>query len=220
MARCSAHLAMAVWLGCLVWLAGCNAILGINPPSDHLLDSGTSIHLRADRMLPQSAASPSPRSDAGNDMDAGQESPASPEAHAWAGWRMPNPAATQLANAQTYTVDPDGLVTDEVTHLQWQRSLDDASYAWADAADYCGGLTLHGQGWRLPSRIELLSLIDFTNVASIDLQAFPDTPPERFWSSSRFVGETSSAWGVNFGFGGGFVIKDDLNEMHRVRCVR
>ena len=75
-------------------------------------------------------------------------------------------------------------------------------------------------GFHLPSRIELLSLIDFTSEPSIDPEAFPDTPPEYFWSSSRYAGDQSSAWVVNFAGGPGFVSSGATESLFRVRCVR
>jgi len=76
--------------------------------------------------------------------------------------------------------------------------------------------------WRLPTRLELISLVDFT-VASpgptIDPAAFPNTPTEAFWTSSPLAGVCSAAWFVNFYDGDGDYA--DLPETaYRVRCVQ
>ena len=73
----------------------------------------------------------------------------------------------------------------------------------------------------MPSRIELMSLVDFTNPnPTIDAEAFPNTPTEGFWSASPFVGARASAWGINFGFNVSFVFQDRATAVYRVRCVR
>jgi len=89
------------------------------------------------------------------------------------GW-MPNPAGAGLPNPSSYTVDAtNDTVTDDVTGLMWQRGVDDSEFLEIEAIDYCGNL-LHGghDDWRLPSRIELVSLVDFTRVEpAIDTNA-------------------------------------------------
>jgi len=140
----------------------------------------------------------------------------------WANWPMPNPAATTLPNPQGYSTIGAAHVSDKVTHLEWQRFTEDKSYAWSDALYYCKGLMVDGLGgWRLPSRIELISLVDFTIATpAIDAQTFAGTPPDSFWSATPFVGAKSAAWGVHFGFHDGLVFTDDVSQQHRVRCVR
>jgi hypothetical protein len=76
-------------------------------------------------------------------------------------------------------------------------------------------------GWRLPSRIELLSIVDFTQSEPlIDPVAFPNTPPEPFWSVSPTVDDPSSAWSVHFGFGTVSASATSTGTPLRVRCVR
>lgn len=191
-------------------LFGCNAILGIDEPEDALIDAG--------------GWNDSGNNDAGNDndgsvaVDGGRPITGS---HARANWPMPNPVTTGLSNPQAYTVSGDGVVTDNVTGLHWQRDASSASMPWSGAETLCAQLTLAGGGFRLPSRIELLSLLDFTQDGSaIDAQAFPNTPAEGFWSASLWQGTPRSAWGVNFGFSTGVVFQDDVSHERRVRCVR
>jgi hypothetical protein len=142
----------------------------------------------------------------------------------WAMWKMPNPAAAKLANPASYTDLGDGTVRDDVTCLVWQREVSGDTYAWADANGYCSSLSLAGGGWRLPSRIELVSLVDFTKAApgpTIDTIAFPNTPAEQFWSSSMVAvtaGGMSFAWYVYFLTGA--TADYELFIKSRVRCVR
>src|SRR5690606_14271040 len=55
--------------------------------------------------------------------------------------------------------------------------------------------------WRLPTRIELISLVDDTRVPSIDPKFFPDTPQDYCWSCSPLPGTTGARYGVYFGIG-------------------
>jgi hypothetical protein len=150
----------------------------------------------------------------------GARSPAS----TWAAWRMPSPVTTHLPNPASYTNLDDGTVRDDVTCLVWQRDVSENTCSWTEANDYCSSLPLAGGGWRLPTRIELVSLVDFTKAApgpTIDEAAFPNTPSEEFWSSSlvaETVAGTTFAWYVYFSSGA--TSEYELFVKSRVRCVR
>jgi hypothetical protein len=63
-----------------------------------------------------------------------------------------------------------------------------------NAIGYCGF-----KDWRMPTRQELLSIVDFGTVSSaIDINYFPNTQTYWFWSFSS--SGNRSAWSVNFGF--------------------
>lgn len=202
-------------------LTACNAVLGIEEPIDSTpvgtagqagtLSSGGS----SGSGLGGTMSMSTPGKDGGGvALD--------PTEFNWAEWPMPNPASLGLPNAQSYDVTSfAGVVIDSITSLQWQQAVDPSSHSWADASALCDGLTLTGGGWRLPSRIEVLSLVDFTILnPGIDINAFPDTPTDFFWTSSTFAGDPTLAWHVNFKFGDGFVDKSGKTLAHRVRCVR
>jgi hypothetical protein len=135
---------------------------------------------------------------------------------------MPNSAGDVAAgapNPESYTDNGDGTVTDNVTGLMWQQAVPETTFAWADAVAYCPTLTLAGhKDWRLPTRIELVSIVDDSPpTAEAGSTAFAHTPSGYFWSSSRVTGVPSDAWSVVF-IGGTFsVIAADPNN---VRCVR
>ncbi|HEY2902497.1 MAG TPA: DUF1566 domain-containing protein [Polyangia bacterium] len=138
----------------------------------------------------------------------------------WALWPMPDSTAgAGAATAPSYDLDVPGVVGDRVTRMQWQRAVDDATYTWAEATDYCACLTLNGQtDWRLPTRIELVSLVDVTRQSpSIDPTAFPDTPSEWFWTSSPAADDPTAAWYV--AFFDGDTHHQDVTTPYRVRCV-
>ena len=128
-------------------------------------------------------------------------------AYTFACWPMPNPASADLPNASNYSDLGDGTVRDNVTGLLWQKAVDMTTQklAWDAAKSYCAALTLAGHTWRLPTRIELLSIVDFTRVGSaIDSTAFPGTPGGAYnWTSSPSVVSQIStkpqdSWIVNF----------------------
>jgi hypothetical protein len=147
----------------------------------------------------------------------------------WAEWPMPNSQVDVTAgapNLQSYTDDGDGTVTDNVTGLMWQQTVPlidifPFGYTWADAAAYCPRLTLAGNSdWRLPSAIELVSIVDVGQFnPSIDGTYFPYTYGHVFWSSSPLAGSSSNAWVVNFN-GGGTGHWFGLSDAFDVRCVR
>ncbi len=143
------------------------------------------------------------------------EEPA-PKAYRCAG-QFPERPLAEPANRFTVRA---GVVSDGKTGHEWQQTVDPSPYTWAQAKAYCAGWSLSGGGWRLPTRMELLSIVDATRInPAIDPSAFPSTPPQLFWSSSPYVGSSDSAWTVPFA-GGGSYYGEDARNAHRVRCVR
>lgn len=111
-----------------------------------------------------------------------------------------------------YLYDADS-VTDTGTGLVWQRIVDGTARTRADAAAYCAGLALAGGGWRLPTFVELDSLVDLSLTdPAIDRTAFPGTPSGTFVTSSAYA----SALDVDFSFG----YSTPSNGSGLVRCVR
>jgi hypothetical protein len=128
-------------------------------------------------------------------------------------------AAWPIVEQPVYTTTAD-TVRDTGTGLVWQRSVLSQTYTWQLAKEYCAGLSLGGfaSGWRLPTAIELLSIVDITRAnPAIDTTAFPSTPSGWFWSSSPSV-YGSSAWGVDVSYGSAG--PSDVSYGGRVRCVR
>ncbi len=133
---------------------------------------------------------------------------------------MPNAPLPGLPNPRRYDTETKGVVTDLVTGLMWQRALPNTFLTFQDAGRQCGELRLAGHhDWRLPSRIELVSLIDTTRTQpAIDLKAFPGTPSDWFWTSSLAADDPNAAWYVYFYFG--YPKTDDMSGRFSVRCVR
>jgi Protein of unknown function (DUF1566) len=148
---------------------------------------------------------------------------------------MPNPAqdpnadggATDLPHPQQYdtqvAADGNAVVVDRVTGLVWQRDVGPASTGAVDGQRRCAELGAQGYAgftdWRLPSRIELVSIIDFTRTfPAVDSSAFPDTPSDHFWTSSSVTAAGGYAWCIAFDLGDTFSAPG--TDMARVRCVR
>jgi Protein of unknown function (DUF1566) len=157
--------------------------------------------------------------------DAARRRPAEAPRHvatpeAWASWPMPNTRSPGLPNPHSYDTQSDDVVVDRITGLMWQRILSGKFLTLADAERDCDRLTLGGHDdWRLPSRIELVSLLDTARIQpSIDIDAFPGTPNDWFWTSSPDAADPTSAWYVYFYFG--YPKTDNVTNTFSVRCVR
>ena len=133
---------------------------------------------------------------------------------------MPNVRLAGLPNPHSYDTQTPGVVVDRVTGLIWQRNLPEKFYTFPEAERQCARLDLAGhRDWRLPSRIELVSLLDTTRIQpSIDIAAFPGTPIDWFWTASLAADNPSAAWYVYFYFG--YPKTDDMTNSFSVRCVR
>ncbi|MFM2417397.1 MAG: hypothetical protein RL385_2120 [Pseudomonadota bacterium] len=196
-------------------LVACNAVLGIAEPSGQILEEvpdASGLGLGND-----DAPRNSSTGDAGIVFGTILPPAASPRAR----WPMPTAADSGLPHTQMYKTAESGVVRDERTQLEWQQKVDGTARTHEDAKDYCETLSLAGGGFRLPSRIELASVLDLTQPSpAIDAKAFPSTPPERFWTSSGYRAAPESAWVVSFSFSTSHVTGDSALEKHLVRCVR
>lgn len=147
-------------------------------------------------------------------------------------WPMPNPPAANLPNPFSYTDNGNGTVTDHVTGLVWQKVVS-GSATFADAPAYCSGLTLAapaGYTWQVPTRIQLLSIVDYTTGAAVDAPFLGNKQPPGgmyTWTSTPWVvsqlvdaGKPQDAWMVNFGGGGGLTSNAaGQSETEWIRCV-
>jgi hypothetical protein len=77
-----------------------------------------------------------------------------------------------------------------------------------------------GGAWRLPTRVELASLVDFTvpPPGPTINPIFKDTPPQTFWTASTYAGDAGDVWTV--GFDAGYSDYQIRNLPNLVRCVR
>jgi len=134
--------------------------------------------------------------------------------------------------------DATDIVTDHITGLEWQDDnatktvtkpwVTQANYDAGNYSDtsgdtataYCATLPLDGGGWRLPTVVELQSIVvDGTYNPSIDTTAFVNySTSGRYWSSTTRANPTGYAWIVYFGNGHTRSLAKSLNRY--VRCVR
>lgn len=127
------------------------------------------------------------------------------------------------------------MVLDRVTGLLWEQkrpptragcSGEEGRCKWEEAKAYCEHLELAGLRWRLPTKIELESLVDETRLkpnvkdgASIDVEYFPGTPQDYFWTASETLalGDEDA---ICVSFAGGFTNTAPTFMPYEVRCVR
>jgi hypothetical protein len=116
-------------------------------------------------------------------------------------------------------------VLDKETGLVWERSPAALGSGWDTARKVCTALTTGGhKGWRLPSIVELTSVIDLSVAAP-----GPTLPPGHpfltvegfyYWSATTETGLADNVWGVGFGTGN-VLARDKLcDDCPRTWCVR
>ena len=177
------------------------------------------------------------------DADAGGDAQALPDAITkaafWADTRMPNPKFDSGLNANLNTVSyvdiSDGGTafavrddTDAGPRRTWLKTSSPTAHKTEEAAQaYCVGLgAVIGGDWRLPTRIELVTLIDFTQPAlapSIDPR-FELNGITRLWTVSAYrpydPQKGVQYWTVDFG--AGRVLESNgptSNESYGALCV-
>lgn len=102
-------------------------------------------------------------------------------------WPIPTPPLTD----EQYDIRKKTVV-DLTTQLEWQRRVEDR-VPDERAVDYCRTLELDGDGWRLPTYTELITIVDFSRrLPAINPVAFPDTPSSPF----KFFDE-NTIWDLN-----------------------
>lgn len=113
-------------------------------------------------------------------------------------------------------------VLDQDTGLVWERSPARTLTDWKAARSYCLNKAIGGQrGWRLPSIVELTSLLD-PSVQDSDAMLpvghpFLNNPSGFYWSASS-EGESSKAWHLHLS--NGHVHMTSKASAFKVWCVR
>jgi hypothetical protein len=142
----------------------------------------------------------------------------------WAHFRMPNYPQDGGPDANLMSYEPTtGGVHDKVSGLVWREPIaEKGPHSFDDAKAICEAAP--SGPWRLPSRIELVTLLDLTQGSpSIDKATFPSTEAIAYWTSS-VVRDTSGAptnqiWTVDFGGSPG-VDQTDATGTAGVRCIK
>ena len=206
-------------------LLACRGILGIDDDVALLptgTDGGGSLEDG-----PASATDGGPSADAANDVasgfDAAFDAGATAVDRRFAVW--PLPPVKPLLSSYVLTTD---TVTDKTTGLEWERNdATPATMAYAGGATYCAGLAIGGQtDWRLPTRIEALTFLDYGQTLGLLNQAvFPDgalpSSPVVLWtdSLSLLAAKLDDRFQLNLELGL-VTVAANTAISNRIKCVR
>lgn len=104
-----------------------------------------------------------------------------------------------IGRVSQYTIDASGNnVTASVTGITWRRKASPMPLPQSGAAAYCAGLSSSGATYRLPTREELISLIDYGALNDkISKTAFEGvTNVDSIWTLSAYPGQGQQYWMV------------------------
>jgi hypothetical protein len=125
-------------------------------------------------------------------------------------------AACPVQAQGRFAVSADGQqVTDSTSGLVWRRCAEGMKwndsvcagkplkYKFTDAKAAARAAAAGGKAWRVPTREELLSLVDAKakKKPKIDVRAFPNTPSLSFWATRAGSDDNLNAWLINFANG-------------------
>jgi len=113
------------------------------------------------------------------------------------------------ASKSPFTDNHDGTITDNYTGLIWQK-VDSGECTFEQASANAKSLKLAGHDdWRLPTQVELLSLVNHSYNPAIDRNFFPShaTSQAEYWWTNQPSG-SDRVWVVNRGGGTGAKRKD------------
>lgn len=210
-------------------LVACNAVLGISDYSKAECSGGGSDCLGGPDSGPDKDSALD-ANDGGNVVlvDARGADPV-----VWATFKMPNYDGGPTENPPDLSDGKDGddkIVTDNTTKRSWRAVKDNehTPMAWSKAATFCQEA---GTGWRLPTRIELVTLLDFGRPVvradeRLGLEAAPywTTSLDRHRLANNTVEITALHWVVHFGVEGAPKPVSTLSEAEtsvaQVICVK
>ena len=110
-----------------------------------------------------------------------------------------------------------GELTSFEGNLEWSNTLLDGERVDYSAAEKA--VEKLGDGWRLPTRQELESLLDLSrHEPAIDTDKYPDTKSACYWTSSKCAWNEAARWVVHFDLG--LVVGGHQDSLACVRAVR
>jgi hypothetical protein len=205
-------------------LVACNAILGIDDfrrvDCVGVCDEGDSgpDRIERDQFVPDTG------------RDASPDAPPGVGPVSWAQFPMPNYKIGADASAPRpldYENNTRDEVTDKVTGLVWRRGVIGAVLGTAPGEDFseeqgtakCKELPFGP--WRLPKRIELVTLLSHAaGVPTIDTTYFDRVPADVVWTSSEVRPFNGKYWAVDFKTGALVQLDSKLPEFAKVLCVK
>ncbi|MEA2072831.1 MAG: DUF1566 domain-containing protein [Campylobacterota bacterium] len=101
----------------------------------------------------------------------------------------------------TASLNAKDVVLDTTTSLLWQDAPEnkDLTLTYYEAQDYCKKLEVKQyKDFRLPTLVELQSIIDYSNYKSAVLNGFNYADNETYWTTTPFADDSSEVWTINF----------------------
>lgn len=138
---------------------------------------------------------------------------------------MPNAASSGLPNAASYADLGNGAVLDNITCLTWEKSPNSTASTGDDNLARCASLAgsnFAGFGdWRIPTRVEMASIVDFTK------PGYPSalTSPSAYYRTisnwyETITGQNTSGYAWIYGSNGFTSNAYAWTSTAIVRCVR
>ena len=129
-------------------------------------------------------------------------------------------AETQEVVKERFTDNNDGTVTDNLTGLQWYKTITASQYDWEQALSYAENLEASSYAdWRLPNIKELQSIHNPAKTSpALFTTFFGSVGVERIWSSTTLANQSTKAWFFDTRYG---ITSYELkSEKFRLLCVR
>ena len=207
-------------------LVACRGVLGIDEDVPLLPSGAGEGGATDDGATPEAGidgAGSSAASDAAVGFDAAFDAGVTTVDRRFAVW--PLPPVRPLLSSYDLTAD---TVTDKTTGLVWQRNdASPATMSYGQGVTYCSGLTLGGQtGWRLPTRIETLTILDYGQSAGLLNNtvfvngALPAAPSEQWTDSNSLLRAKLDDRFVVDVLLGLVTIASTVQNSNIIRCVR
>jgi Protein of unknown function (DUF1566) len=148
---------------------------------------------------------------------------------------MPNPPSSGLPNPASYKDLGNGAVLDNLTCLTWQKAPATTTDTLPNNAAYCANLgTTNFAGfsdWRMPTRVEMASIVDFSTTKgdAISATAFLGEPSGYYRTASDWWETITNPHNTTpppdlawiYGMGSGFTSNNySAAAAALVRCVR
>ena len=101
------------------------------------------------------------------------------------------------SNASEIVIGETSKPAHSTSELEWSETLLDGESVTYEKAEKA--VKKLGEGWRLPTRFELESILDLSrHEPAIDTKKFPDTKSAYYWTSTPCAWNDTAVWVVYF----------------------